>query len=161
LYFTSARDFAPTYGQTEFNHIYLDMTKVYVTVLAKGTPNPFAPKLDEEDTSKKEEKKEGDKKDDKKPAVEVNVDADGLVDRILVLPGIPASNYRTVSPVAAGVYYIRQGSKDSQPTLAYFDLATKKETACGSVGNFTLTPDGKKMMASHAGKYVIVDAPKG
>jgi tricorn protease len=161
LYLLSARDFSPTYGQTEFNHVYLDMTKVYLTVLAKGTPNPFAPKLDEEDTLKKEETKDGDKKEEKKPPVDVKIDADGLADRVLALPGIPASNYRNVEPVAAGVYYIRQGSKDSQPTLCYFDLAAKKETACGSVNAYTLTPDGKKMMASHAGKYAIVDAPKG
>src|SRR5581483_509167 len=29
LFFTSARDFNPTFGQTEYNHIYRDMTRIY------------------------------------------------------------------------------------------------------------------------------------
>ncbi len=137
-------------------------------MLTKDGANPFAPKLDDDQPiEKKEEKKEDkkdekkeEKKDEKKPAVVVKVDAEGLkVDRVLGLP-IPASNYRSVAPGVGGVYYIRQGSKDSQPALCFFDLATKKEIACGSVGAFTLTPDAKKMMVAQAGKYAVIDAPK-
>src|SRR5205823_7826830 len=46
LFFVSARDFNPTFGQTEFNHIYRDMSKIYLVTLAKATPNPLRPKLD-------------------------------------------------------------------------------------------------------------------
>jgi len=37
LFFVSARTFNPTYGQTEFQHIYGDMTKIYFVTLAKDT----------------------------------------------------------------------------------------------------------------------------
>ena len=59
LFFTSRRDFNPTYSQTEWNHVYTNMTRVYALALAKATPNPFAPKNDEAGAEeKKEEKKE-------------------------------------------------------------------------------------------------------
>ena len=36
LFFTSARDFNPSFGNTEFNHTYRDMVRVYFVTLAKG-----------------------------------------------------------------------------------------------------------------------------
>jgi tricorn protease len=47
LVFTSARDFNPVYSQTEWNHAYTNMTRVYLGLLSRDTPNPFAPKNDE------------------------------------------------------------------------------------------------------------------
>ena len=47
LYFVSRRDFSPQYGMTEWNHIYLDMSRIYLVTLAKDTENPSKPKDDE------------------------------------------------------------------------------------------------------------------
>ena len=47
LFFVSARSFNPTYGQTEFQHIYGDMTRIYFVTLAKDTKSPLAPRSDE------------------------------------------------------------------------------------------------------------------
>jgi len=37
LFFVSERDFNPIYSQTEFNHAYLDMERIYLVTLAKET----------------------------------------------------------------------------------------------------------------------------
>ena len=81
LFFVSARTFNPTYGQTEFNHVYTDMSQIYLVTLAADTPSPFAPKSDE--VKIKEEKKEPAKKEEgekkkKDAAVTVKVDPDGI-----------------------------------------------------------------------------------
>jgi tricorn protease len=47
LYFVSARSFNPTYGQTEFQHIYADMSRIYFVTLAKDAKSPLAPRSDE------------------------------------------------------------------------------------------------------------------
>ncbi len=47
LLVASARDFKPTYGNLEFNHIYQDMERVYVFTLAKATESPLKPRSDE------------------------------------------------------------------------------------------------------------------
>ena len=41
LFFVSDRTFNPTYGQTEFNYSYQDMSKIYLVTLAKGNQVAF------------------------------------------------------------------------------------------------------------------------
>ena len=64
--FSSPRDFTPTYGNLEFNNVYLNQDRVYLVALAKGTDSPFKPKSDEVEIAKDEEKKD-DKPSDKTP----------------------------------------------------------------------------------------------
>ncbi len=42
LFFVSERDFNPVYSETEFNHAYVDMSRIYLVTLAKDTPSPLA-----------------------------------------------------------------------------------------------------------------------
>ncbi|MDD4603056.1 MAG: PDZ domain-containing protein [Bacteroidales bacterium] len=167
LFFTSNRDFNPTYSWTEWNHSYSDMTKVYFLTLAKATPNPFAPENDQV-AVKKEEKKDdnkGEKKEDKKsgdtPAtVTVTVDFDGIIDRIEALP-IEAGSYYNVNCVGENVYYIKAGGRGSKTGLMTFDLKDSKESNLGDFGTYEISADTKKMLVVDHGKYGIVDLPKG
>ncbi len=178
LFFTSNRDFNPTYSATEWNHSYGDMTKIYFVTLAKATPNPFAyendevsVKKDEDSNAKKDEtkdsgkdvKKDEDKdakKDVKKDAVpDVKVDLDGIIDRIVVLP-VDASNYYGVSSVGDNVYYIK-GGRRGQGGLATFNLKDKKESVLGDFYGYDISADLKKMLVMAQGKYAVIDLPKG
>ena len=47
LFFVSSRTFTPTYGQTEWNHVYNEMARIYLVTLTKAAKSPFAPKSDE------------------------------------------------------------------------------------------------------------------
>lgn len=168
LFFVSARDFHPIYSQTEWNHAYRDMARIYAVPLAKDTPSPFRP-IDEsakEEPKKDEPKKDEPKKDaDKeKPAKEkpketrTRIDVEGISDRVLQLPVKPGS-YRNLQSVGSSVYYVRSASGD-QPTLAVYDLTARKETTLGPVGGYEISADGKKMLVSHGSKYAIIDLPK-
>src|SRR5690606_13794078 len=42
LYFVSERDFNPTYGSTEWNHVYNDMSRPYLVRLSATAQSPFA-----------------------------------------------------------------------------------------------------------------------
>jgi tricorn protease len=151
LFFVSQRDFNPTYSQTEWNHAYRDMSRIYFVTLAKGVPNPLRPKLDDEPAEKKDDKKDG--------TPEVKVDLDGLSGRIVALPG-PAANYGGLTSAGNALYYFR-GATGSPRQLYVFDLGTKKETALGNIGGYEISADGKKMLVSKDGKYGIIDLPKG
>ena len=72
LFFVSERSFNPTYGGTEWNHVYNDMERIYLVTLAKDTRSPFAPKSDE--VKAKDEKKD-DKPKDTPPDVKAKGDA--------------------------------------------------------------------------------------
>ena len=161
LFFVSNRTFNPSFGQSERNHAYFDMAKIYLLTLSKETTSPFEPKSDEvkmkEEKSGKSEEKSDKKKDEKKEVV-VKVDADGIQGRITVLP-ISPSRYRNVQSVADKVYYIRNGTKDEKSKLFLYDLEKQKETELGEVNGFEISADGKKMLVGQENSYAIIDLP--
>ena len=129
LLFSSDRDFNPTYGLTEWNHTYSNMSCVYLALLSKDTPSPFLEK-DGETPAAKEEKKEEDTKADKKKAADtkedtkvaaMKFDPENIIDRILRLP-ISAGRYFNLYGDNDKVYYV-SGSKTK-----LFDLKKQKET---------------------------------
>ena len=180
LFFTSNRDFNPTYSWTEWNHAYTDMINVYFLTLAKDTPNPFAPENDvvsvkntkPEGDDKGEAKKDEQKKDKKdgdskksgeeKKDITVKIDLDGIMDRIVVLP-IEAGSYYGINAVGENVYYVKSGKRGEPGTggLMMFNLKDKKETNLGNFSNYAISADKKKMVVSDRGKFGVIDLPKG
>ncbi|MFZ4465007.1 MAG: S41 family peptidase, partial [Bacteroidales bacterium] len=167
LYFNSSRDFNPTYSWTEWNHVFTDMSRVYLVTLQKETPSPFEPENNEVSlNADAKDKAEADKKDTKEskkdtkesPKPLMKIDLDGIMNRIIQLP-TNAGAWWNISPVDGGVYYAGT-SKGSRPTLYYFDLKTKKETELGNYGNFILSADKKKMVVSTGDRYAVIDAPR-
>ena len=156
LLFTSARDFNPVYSQTEWNHAYVDMSRIYLITLAKETPSPFAP---ENDVVKLDEEKKDEKKDDNEAEVKVmKVDLDGIQDRVLSLP-VSAGNYYGVTAVDDKVYYYASSSSNRGSTMKVYDLKKKEETELGSNINYTLSANGKKMLVKMSGKWGVIDLP--
>jgi tricorn protease len=161
LFFASSRTFAPTMGWTEWNHIYVDMEKIYLVTLAKATRSPFEPKNDEVTLQEKQKETTKGEPDPEKKAgpVIVTVDTDGLQQRVAELPVKPA-NYRNIQSVASTLYYVRQGSKDPKAKLLMYNLEEQKETELGTFGGFEISADGKKILLGQGGKYAIIDLPK-
>jgi tricorn protease len=165
LFFISNRSFSPSYSNTEWNHAYFDMARVYFVTLAKETKSPFEPKSDEVKVKEEEKKtdaksKPDDKKKEEPKGVVVKVDIDGLQQRIATLP-ISASNYRNLNVIGDKVYYIRQGTKDAKAKLFLYELDKQKETELGEVNGYEISADTKKMLVGMDGSYAIVDLPTG
>ncbi|MGQ9561792.1 MAG: S41 family peptidase [Candidatus Oleimicrobiaceae bacterium] len=176
LFLVSERDFNPIYSQTEWNHAYRDMARIYLVTLAKDVKSPFEPKSDEvtvaaeqpqpgkEEPAKKEGKSKEERGKEEKPKEEkkvtVRVDVEGLKDRIVGLP-IKAASYRSLTSVGSTLYYIRQGSLDEKPLLFLYDLEKQKETELGQVDGYEISADHKKMLVKQEQSYAIIDLPKG
>lgn len=165
VFFVSNRDFNPTYGWTEWNHVYLDMANIYLVTLAKDTKSPFAPKSDEvkpKEASKADDKKDAskDKKDDKSAdaKVAVKVDLDGIQQRITALPLSPSA-YGNLTSIGDKLYYTRNGSKDEKTLLFMYELDKQKENELGQFNGYEISADGKKMVVSGGGSYSIIDLP--
>ncbi len=184
LFFVSARSFNPTYGSTEWNHIYSDLQRLYLVTLASDTKSPLAPKSDEvkikedkpeekpkdtppdvkadEKEARKDDTKPEDKPDAKKEGekkdepkkIVVKVDPENLQQRITVLPP-GASSYRNLTSVGDKLYYQK---KDK---LFVFELEKEKETEIGDVAGYRVSADRKKMMVRAGGDFAIVDLPLG
>ena len=180
LFFTSERSFTPTYGSTEWNHVYTDMERIYLLTLARDTKSPFAPKSDEAkpvtepdvkamaaegkagETNNVASKEPKDAKDAKEPKDAkgaskrpvVKIDREGLAQRIAVLPA-PASSYGGLASAGDRLFYTRKGK------LHVFDLDKEKETELGEVEGYALTADRKKMLVKSGGGFAIIDLPSG
>ena len=183
LYFTSERDFRPTYGWLEWNHVYTDMSKVYLLTLQKDTPSPF---LTENDEVKAEGDKDGPKDEfkgkpdgpkggkpdgpgpkggkpdgkpgDKKEVKEVKIDFEGISNRVVVLP-VNAGRYWNLTGVEDGLYFVAVGRNGGG--LNYFNAKSKKVTNIGGGMGYELSADGTKMLMREGRGYKVVDAPKG
>ncbi len=177
LFFVSNRDFNPTYSQTEWNHSYSDMAKVYFATLAKATVSPLAPKNDEvqikvdsaattsakpNDSNKEKDhnSKPAETKETKTPAVPATViDIDGIQERIVALP-IDAGNYSNINVAGDNVYYLNSSTHSPQGSLKVFDLKEKKETQIGDYDNYIVSVDKKKMLIVKGRDFSIIDLPK-
>ena len=156
LIFTSARDFKPTYGSLEWNHVYTSMGGVYLALLANETPSPFL----EEDAilkAKKEDTKKGDeaKKDAGTTSdIVVKIDVEGLTDRIVGLP-LSASRYGNFYAADSKIYYWSGGA------TKVFDLKKQKEETIVEGAYMSVEPASKKALFSKGNALYVMDIPSG
>jgi tricorn protease len=150
ILFSSARNFSPTYSNTEWNHAYNNMNKLYIATLKKSTPSPFAYENNEVtikgDTTAAKKEQPAAKNDQK-----IDIDFDGIQGRTYELN----ATYGIVC-IGGNVYYNRGGN------LYMFDLQKKKETDLGNYSVVSITPDYKKFLVrAGRGNYSVIDTPKG
>jgi tricorn protease len=156
LLFSSARTFNPTYSNTEWNHAYTNMSKLYMVPLKKSTASPFAYENDEvtiKSVETKSDKPAETKKESptEKTDLKVEIDFDGIRGRSLEMNASGG-----IACIGDNVYYYRGGN------LFLFDLKKKKETDLGSFSVADITPDAKKFLirTGKEGGFAVIDAPK-
>ncbi len=155
LIFTSARTFNPTYSQTEWNHAYNNMGKVYILPLTKDAKIPFAPVNDmvtptaaPKETAPAKESKGKKKAPVKEESLVYNFD--NIESRVVELP-TQAGNYRSLHMIGQKAYYQRGGS------CVMYDLEKKSET---DLGAYIVFGSGyKKALAIKDQKMQVIDVP--
>ncbi|MDH6356780.1 S41 family peptidase [Parabacteroides sp. PF5-9] len=152
LIFTSARDFNPTYGSLEWNHVYNNMNGVYLALLSKDTPSPFMAKdakVSVTDNTKKEETKKENTR-----SVTVKIDPEGIADRIIQLPLQPSRYYNFYANGDKVYYFGRGGTK-------MYDLKKQKEEDVADGANMYVEPGSKKAFFMRGGLVYVTDIPTG
>lgn len=148
LVFASSRTFNPTYSQTEWNHVYTNMSKIYLLPLSKDAENPFAPKNDEVKLVSSEDTKATSKKEESKTVV---YDFENIAARIVEIP-VQAGFYGNIHMIGNSIYYSSRGG------MKMFDTSSKKETELKA--NLIFSTNYKKALAMSAGKMKVIDVPK-
>ncbi len=158
LFFTSMRNFTPTYSNVEWDAAYLDMEKIYLITLAKSTKSPLQVYYDQNSETNPDKEKTSKKEDDKNNKnITVKIDLEGINQRIDVLP-IQASNYWNLHYINGKLYYNEQHYKGTN-NFKVFDLNKLKEKTLATGISFVPSFDGKKFIIKKAGKYYVVDTP--
>ncbi|HUK13577.1 MAG TPA: PDZ domain-containing protein [Thermoanaerobaculaceae bacterium] len=191
LYVLTNRTFTPSYSDFDNTWIYSNATDLAAITLRKDVASPLAPRDDVEgkeakkdgdkpkadgkkDEAKKEEGKsaaaadkgkEGAKagEDKKEPPKPVEIDLDGLAERLVVLPP-HAGNYDRLEAVSGKVLYRRQprtgdaDPKAEKTPVVYWDLEEREEkTVVADVDGYLVAADGKKLLVWKKDAYSIVD----
>jgi tricorn protease len=180
LYFTAGTDSALTNGWLDMTSLQRPVSRsVYVIVLKKDLPSPLGPESDEEkgkeaEKSAKDQKpgtdkdKGKDKEKEEKP-VAVEIDVEGISQRILALP-IPPRNYYGLTSGKAGLFFLAEGPavdpidfEDGGPTtkIHKFDFKTRKaEQILDGVSSFVVSFNGEKMLYAKQNQWTIGPAEK-
>ncbi|MEZ4941077.1 MAG: PDZ domain-containing protein [Saprospiraceae bacterium] len=152
LYFITNRHFAPNYSEFDNSFIYDKSNLVAAIPLRSDVPSPVfvqndtvALKMDKPD----EEKKDAEKKDSTavKP---VNIDLDGLENRVVILP-LPAGNYGNLSVAAGKLLFLTpmEPRPKEGPGLALkifdFEAREVKQVLAG-INGYELSANGKKVL---------------
>lgn len=160
LYYVADRTFNPTYGWTEWNHIYQDLSKLYLITLKNDTPSPFEPQSDEVEIKTEEIKDADSKKSDEKKSEskDVVIDFDGILNRSVEIP-VKNAFYFNLSAEGNKVFYMRNGTRDERPKLLSYDLKEREETELGEINGYEISTNGKKMLVGMSGQYAIIPLP--
>ncbi len=157
LFFTSNRDFNPIYSQTEWNHAYRDMSRIYYVTLSEKNPDPLAPQNDTVRVESKDTDDNNNGKKADKSSKNIKVDTEGIADRINVLP-IDAASYWNLNHADNKIYFIQQRLKHKSK-LKYFDFDTREEKEIGESMGYTISDNHKKMLIRKSGKHYVIDLP--
>jgi len=173
LYFTASTDSGPSLQPDVGSFSRPVSRSVYLAVLAKDQPSPFAPESDEEKDASapkpEEAKPDSSKRDVPEPAVskipEVKIDLENINQRILAMP-LPPRRYAGLNVGKAGVLYaleVPQSTSPGQPpltTVHRHDLKSRKtDVAIGGVRSFEVSLNGEKMLIQEGDNWFIRNLP--
>ena len=170
LVVTSARDFRPTYGSLEWNHVYNNMYGLYLVLLSKDTPSPFLERDGEASAgngsadqgaaadkgSSADKAAKGDKGSSASPesAQAVRIDVDGLSERIVKVPVAPSFYLPTYCTGEKVYYYTRGGTK-------LYNLKDQKEETVADGAFMDVTPGSRKALFQQGKRLFVTDIPQG
>jgi tricorn protease len=123
IFFFSNRHFNISFSSFEFDYLYNNAVGIYAMILKADGPKLIKDKNDVEPVQKEEdaeaEKEKGKDEKEEEKTVEVQIDREGINNRIEALP-LSSGGYRNLMPVKGGLLYLNQGK------LEMYDLEEEK-----------------------------------
>ncbi|MFQ5599220.1 MAG: S41 family peptidase [Candidatus Krumholzibacteriia bacterium] len=171
LYYLSDRQFAPQIGSYEWNYVVDRETEIFALALRKDVAHPFPPESDEVTMEGEEEEKDEDKDESKdkkgKKKKYIEIDFDGLADRVARVP-VPADNYDGLSANKGHILFVRRApfyygrSGDFEPELHIFSIEDREDKVLvEDIRGYALSQDGSKVLVREGSSYKLYDAKPG
>ena len=170
LIFLSNRDFTPTMGVVDQEHIFLNTTRPYMIILSASEPDPFTPV---EKVEKKAEPAAKGKDAPAPAAAGTKIDIAGIMQRTIPIEGIEAGSYFRLEAVEDGCVFLSQekpvfencytvvtDTTEGTYNLVCWSFKDKKTTdGIKGINNYHLSADRKKVVYKAGNKFGIIDAP--
>ncbi|MCB9332352.1 MAG: PD40 domain-containing protein [Lewinellaceae bacterium] len=152
LYFITNRQFAPNYSEFDNSFIYDKSNLIAAIPLRSDVPSPVFIQNDTValKTDKPAEEKNDAEKKDSAAVKSVNIDLDGLENRVVILP-LSAGNYGNLSVAAGKLLFLTplEPRPKEGPSLAlkYFDFEAREvKQVIGGINGYELSANGKKVL---------------
>ncbi|MCK8522079.1 PDZ domain-containing protein [Aquimarina sp. D1M17] len=163
IYFTASTDAGPVVNW--FDQSNQDMTlttSLYLVTLQKNTLSPFEKESDEEESKEEDSNNKDDKKDQKDTVKPVQIDINGIQNRIVDLPVKPGFYYNLGSGESDKLLYISGSQNDFEttPTLHMYDIKEQKDSEVMKLDNYMISSNGKKMLYTTKNKWGITETGK-
>ncbi|MFO7660448.1 MAG: PDZ domain-containing protein, partial [Candidatus Cloacimonadaceae bacterium] len=171
LYLISIRTFEPVIDSIQFNFIFPNAVKPYLIPLKADTRSPFQPDLKGFNVKPDEPKKPDDKaaKKDKKadkakveePPKSVEIDFDGITDRMVEFP-VKNGNYGNLTAVENRIFYLSIADyswreEDAKLSLECYDLSKLEGwTYLSGINGYTVSGDGSAILAVFDKKLRVI-----
>jgi len=178
LYFAASVNFGLNTGWLDMSSYERPVNRsLYVTVLRAADQSPLAHESDEEPpadgraaTPAGAEPAANDQQPDAQPIAAVQIDLDGLGQRIIVLP-IPPGDYHRLQVAQGKLFYLESAAErwldpeaapDANTLHAYDIKARKSDVFMDKVRDYWVSADGKKLLyqAGDPPTYAIVPVDK-
>jgi tricorn protease len=167
LYFAASTDSGPSLQPDVGSYARPSTNNLYLVVLSKTEPSPFAPESDEEKPAE-ESKPPAPKPDPTAPPAgktpEVRIDMDNIGQRILSI-SMPARRYVSLQTGKAGALFAVE-APSAVPggpagfTVHRFDLKTRRaDVALTGISYFEVARNGEKMLLQQGGNWFIRNVP--
>lgn len=143
LYFLSDRDYQLTFSAFEHDYLYTDATRIYAVTLAADGPLHYRDDIDVEGDG---------------AAATLRVEPAGMIGREHVLKA-DAGNYRNLQARGNAIYYGAGAGGRGGGALEVRRLeldADKDAVVVKGVQGFSVTADGKKMLARQGDKFALL-----
>ena len=162
LYFLASTDYSRNIGWLDMSSYEKPVTRgIYLAVLNAEEASPLLLRSDEAETDDKEEdaSEESDEEESGEDEVTVQIDFDGLSQRILALD-VPERAYSRLHSGSEGVvFYLESIPNEPRPSLHRYTLEEREaETFLEGVSDFAVSADGSKLLYRSGETFGIVDA---
>ncbi len=170
LYFLSAREFNPMYDALQFELGFPRGMRPFLVTLRADLPSPFVrrPGESKEDEDEKDKKKDSKRKKDDTPKVEVEIDFEGIDQRIVPFP-VAEGRYAQIRGGNDKVFFTQaalpraeEEDDEDEPSgalLQCYDLKDRELTPiAGGVWGFRLSRDAKTLAYATSRSLRVIKA---
>ena len=140
LYYLASTDYGLASGWLDMSSYDPDLTRtLYITVLEKDGASPMLPKSDDEESSDDSNEDKDDESEEE--AVEVSIDFEGIMDRVVAVPDISGDFFGLERAPAGKVLALESGDSGFEAITYDLDEQEKEEWATG-LRTITTSYDG-------------------
>ena len=158
LYFIGQRDFDPVYDELQFDLGFPKGSRPFAVTLRKALDNPFIPRPKAPESQEAAAKKKAESEEGPSAPPRIEIDLDGIADRVLAFP-VGEARYGRIEGIKGKVLFSsypiegargRRNSEDApsaRGVLESYDLENQKqERLLDGLSDFWIGRDGKTLL---------------